>query len=243
MDSNYTAMVTPCAGLSRQKSSRKDRQRGLTLIELLIAISVLAFVAVLGWRGLDTIVRTRAALNEDLERTRGLQLAFAQMQTDSASIASAAQLPNRSPVDIGRDRLTLVRTTGGDGQPTRLQVITYRVRDGVLTRQESAPTRDLNELQKIFSAALNDFNTANAVALQTGVAGMAMRVWDGSGWRAQAPAPQSQSAPPDGRVGKGQRELEVTGRASSAAPTGLEVALQMQQGEATMQKVFLLGAI
>jgi general secretion pathway protein J len=240
MDSKYMTMAKP----SCEQSRRKKRQKGLTLIELLIAISVLAFVAVLGWRGLDTIVRTRTALNEDLEQTRGLQLAFAQMQTDSAKIASATQLPDRSPVDIGRDRLTLVRTTGGDGQPTRLQVITYRVRDGVLTRQESIPTRDLNELQQIFSAALNDFNTANAVVLQTGVDAMTMRVWDGRNWQTnQTSTPQASSQPvaPGGRISKGQ--IMAQGEAASRSLTGLEVALQMQRNEATMLKVFLLGAI
>jgi general secretion pathway protein J len=241
MDSKcMTIAKPPC-----EQSRRKNRQKGLTLIELLIAISVLAFVAVLGWRGLDTIVRTRTALNEDLEQTRGLQLAFAQMQTDSAKIASATQLPDRSPVDIGPDRLTLVRTTGGDGQPTRLQVITYRVRDGVLTRQESIPTRDLNELQQIFSAALNNFNTSGGVVLQTGVAGMVMRVWDGRNWQSnQTSAPQAspqQPAAPGGRVSKGQ--IMAQGEAASRSLTGLEVALQMQRNEATMQKVFLLGAI
>src|SRR6476660_7000846 len=57
----------------------KHGKRGFTLIELLVAISVMAIVAVLGWRGLDSIVRARVALNADLDHTRGLQLAFAQM--------------------------------------------------------------------------------------------------------------------------------------------------------------------
>lgn len=242
MDCRYGTEVQAYCAAPRKKAG----QAGLTLIELLIAISVLAFVAVLGWRGLDTIVRTRTALTEDLEQTRGLQLAFAQMQTDSANIASATQWPNRSPIDIARDRLTLIRTTGGDGQPTRLQVITYRVRDGLLSRQESKATRDLNELQQIFSAALNDFNTSNAVVLQTGVAAMVMRVWDGRNWITQIaaqPSSSPQAARPDGRIGKGQIELQMTGRTLSTAPTGLEVALQMQRGEATMLKVFLLGAV
>src|SRR5690606_20782825 len=111
----WCRMVFDATRLTAGKRWR--RQAGLTLIELLIAISVLAFVAVLGWRGLDTIVRTRVALNEDLAQARGLQLAFAQMQTDSANIASATQLPDRSPIEISRDRLMLVRATGGDGQP------------------------------------------------------------------------------------------------------------------------------
>ena len=232
-------------GSKRIKSIKplSAKASGFTLVELLIAIFVLAIVAVLGWRGLDTIVRTRVALNEDLAQTRGLQLAFAQMQTDAAKIASDTQLPGRSPIEIGNDRLMLVRTTGGDGQPTRLQVITYLVREGILSRKESLPTRDLNELQQIWSAALNDFNTSNAVVLQTGVQSMTMRVWDGKGWRSQTGGSQasSPSAAPGGRVSKGQ--IMAQAAAASNSPTGLEVALRLQEREAAMLKVFLLGAI
>ena len=60
---------------------------GLTLVELLVAISVLGIVATLGWRGLDSITRARASLNRELEQARGLQLAFAQLQTDCANAA------------------------------------------------------------------------------------------------------------------------------------------------------------
>lgn len=228
----------------RRMGRRQSRQRGLTLIELLIAISVLAFVAVLGWRGLDTIVRTRVALNEDLAQTRGLQLAFAQMQTDCANIASPMQLPNRPVIEIGSNRLLLIRATGGDGQPTRLQVITYLVRDGVLFRKEYLPTRDLNEVQQIWSKALNDFNTSDAIVLQTGVVSMGMRVWDGRGWQTNvSSSASSEQEMADGRVSKGQLERQATGRRAAGAPTGLEVALQLQQAEASMLKVFLLGVL
>jgi general secretion pathway protein J len=40
---------------------RSAAPRGFTLIELLVAITILAIVAVLGWRGLDGIVRARVA--------------------------------------------------------------------------------------------------------------------------------------------------------------------------------------
>lgn len=231
--------------LSKRRSAA-GRQRGLTLIELLIAISVLAFVAVLGWRGLDTIVRTRTALNEDLAQTRGMQLAFAQMQTDSANVASTLLLPDRLPIDIAPNRLTLIRTTGGDGRPTFLQVISYRVQDGVLARREYQPTRDLNEVQQIWQTALNDFNTGNAVVLQNGVASMAMRVWDGKVWRTSIAAPNASQAAGagGGRVSaKGQIMQQAQGTAQTSRPTGLEVALQVQQRESTMLKVFLLGVL
>jgi general secretion pathway protein J len=67
-------------------------RRGFTLIELLVAITILAIVAVLGWRGLDGIIRSRVALTAQMEQTRGMQLAFAQMQSDCENMAAPAQV-------------------------------------------------------------------------------------------------------------------------------------------------------
>ena len=160
------------------------RRSGMTLVELLVAITVLGFVAVLGWRGLDSIVRARIALTSDLEQTRGMQLAFAQLQSDCAHLASPYILPNRAPLSTGPGRLTLIRTVFADNQPTRLQVIAYRVNDGVLTRRESIATRDLRVLDAMWLAALNDTDASPAVALQSDVAAMTMRLWvnGGNGW-------------------------------------------------------------
>ena len=130
-----------------RRAARLPRQAGLTLIELLIAITVLAVVAVLGWRGLDSIVRSRIALSADMERTRGVQLAFAQLERDSANIISPEMFPNRAPLVAEQQRLVLIRKVFTENQPVRLQVVTYRVRNGVLSRRESRPTRDLSELE------------------------------------------------------------------------------------------------
>ena len=201
------------------------RQMGLTLIELLVAISILAFVAVLGWRGLDSIVRSRIALTGDLEQTRGMQLAFAQLQSDCAHLASTAVLPNRMPLAVEQGRLTLVRTVFADNQPSRLQVITYRVKDGMLMRRESAATRDLTELDTLWRAAANDADTTQSVVLQSNVAALTMRLWAKGGWQANSPPP---SAPAN---------------MNGLVPTGLEVALQLQEREGNLLKIFLLGAV
>ncbi len=205
------------------------RHKGLTLIELLVAISVLAFIAVLGWRGLDSIARARIALTADLEQTRGMQLAFAQLQSDCAHLASTAVLPDRMPLAVGQGRLTLVRTVFADNQPSRLQVITYRVKDGLLTRRESVATRDLTELDALLLAAANDTETNQAVVLQSGVAALTMRLWANGGWHAGVDTP-----PPVAPAGM---------NASLLVPTGLEVALQLQGSESSLLKIFLFGAV
>ena len=42
-----------------QKMPTVQRQRGFTLIELLIAITLMAVLAGLSWRGLDSLMRSR----------------------------------------------------------------------------------------------------------------------------------------------------------------------------------------
>jgi general secretion pathway protein J len=211
---------------------RAAKQRGLTLIELLVAISVLGVVAVLGWRGLDSIVRARISLTSDLEQTRGMQLAFAQMQSDCAHLVSTSVLPNKLPLAAGHGRLALIRTVFADNQPSRLQVVAYQVRDGMLARQESVATRDLVELDKLWQSVTNDTAANNedmgqAVTLQSDVTSMTMRLWINGGWIAG----EAVSLPAAGPS------------ANPQLPSGLEVTMQLLGRDNGMLKIFLLGAI
>ena len=202
---------------------------GLTLIELLVAISVLGFVAILGWRGLDSIVRARFALTSEMEQTRGIQLAFSQLQSDCAHLADSHILPNRQSISIAQDRLTLIRAINTDNQPSRLQVIRYAVRKGILTRHESIPTRDLTVLDTMWLAATNDVGTGSGVKLQSDVAELTMRLWIKDRWHTanSSPLPTASASPP----------------VDPLSPTGLEIKLQLRGHSTTLLKVFLLGVV
>lgn len=193
---------------------------GFTLIELLVAISILAIVAVLGWRGLDSIVRARTALSENLEQTRGLQLAFAQLQSDCFNLTPTANLVNRLPLQTAGQTLLMVRNVMSDNQPIRLQAVMYRVRAGVLTRWESPAVRDLGELDRWLQYARTDATTSQEVKLQNGVAAMVLRSWN-NGWHDD----DNLIAP------NGVNET-----------TGLEVTLQLKDRPTGLRKIFLLGA-
>ena len=212
--------------------ARRTRHRGLTLIELLVAISVLGVVAVLGWRGLDSIVRARIALTDNLEQTRGMQLAFAQLQSDCAHLANPYLLPNSAPLFTAQNQLTMVRTVFADNQPTRLQVVSYQVQNGMLTRRESLATRDIAVLNSLLLNARNNTDSSPAVVLQSGVSAMTMRFWinGGNTWLTNlgmlTPTP-----------------VVPGGVASPALLTGLEVTLHLSGINTGMLKVFLLGAV
>ena len=220
-------------------SSRLPGEAGLTLIELLIDITILAVVAVLGWRGLDSIVRSRIALSAEMERTRGVQLAFAQLERDCANIISPEMFPNRPPVVAEQQRLVLIRKVFIENQPVRLQIVSYRVRNGVLSRRESRPTRDLGELETAW--LINDDSLVREeVALEAGVSAMTVRVWASNAvaWRAvdiNAPQAVAGAAPP-----------AIPGVVSPNNTTtlkGLEISLQLEAASSPLTKVFLLGAV
>jgi general secretion pathway protein J len=219
------------------------RRGGFTLIELLVAITILAFIAVLGWRGLDGIIRSRSALTSTMEQTRGLQLAFAQMQSDCANLATTVLLRSRANLQVEDNRITMVRLVLAENQPSRLQVVAYRVRDGVLTRRESAATRDLLQLDALWQAALSDTDPAASVALQSGVQTMSMRYWlPGSGgpgtggWSLGAGVSTATSAPVP-------VPTPLVPAPSGVRPTGMEVSMTLQGQEVPLVKSFLLGAI
>jgi general secretion pathway protein J len=195
-------------------------------------------VAVLGWRGLDSITRARVSLNQELEQTRGQQLAFAQMQTDCTNVVNALELDGRAPVQIDPARITLIRRTQPEAQPGALQVVTYRLRQGWLTREESPPTRDLTRLEQYAQLAAS--SAQPQVRLQSGVQAMNLRVWadDGRGWRnpnaADSNMPTSRAALMNPAAGT---------TATQIVWSGLEVALQLPGQQASLMKVFMLGSV
>lgn len=215
-------------------TKRTLKVSGFTLIELLVAITVLAVVAVLGWRGLDSIVRARVGLTSELEQTRGAQLCFAQLENDSAHLAGSNLLGNRETLRAVQQRLVMIRTVYEDNQPTRLQVVAYRLQEGILSRRESIPTRDLEALDGDWQRALTETDNLPAVNLQSNVLAFDLRTWntDNNAWRVGINAPAA--TPTEDFTSLLAKPVGVI--------TGLEVSLQLQGRAAPILKLFLLGA-
>jgi general secretion pathway protein J len=211
-------------------------QQGLTLIELLVAISILVFIAVLGWRGLDSITRTRESLNHELEQARSLQLTLAQWQIDCANAVDADLLDGHSSLLLENGQFTLARRVQMEAQPSVLQIVAWRLNQGVLSREASSPTRDLTQLNAGRQRAY--IGGESAVKLLSGVNSVSFRVWasDGRGWRAWDPGKQAM-------VSHGALANPQTGKTSTQLNwRAVELSLYLSDRAVPLTKIFLLGA-
>ena len=204
------------------------KNRGFTLLELLVAISVLSVVAVIAWRGLDSLVATRERLEPEVDETRAMLVAFGQMERDLSQVANpdflglAASPLNVRPAD-GAMMIEIARVAAAvPDRATEVQTVYYRVVDGTLVRQATPP---LPHFQPTNSDAIEN------ARLIGNVRSMDVRIWrTGVGWvgsDAGSEAAAASAAP-------------ATGGRNQPAP-GVEVTLTRTDGR-TYRRVFLVSA-
>lgn len=102
-------------GKQHRPASVLQTQAGFTLIEILVAIVLMAFVSLIAWRALDSVTRTSAHLDRNTEATLSTLRAFEQFERDIA-LRATIELP-LSPEDGNRPQLD------EDGLPIRKRLL------------------------------------------------------------------------------------------------------------------------
>jgi len=204
------------------------KTRGFTLLELLVAISVLSVVSVIAWRGLDSLVATRERLEPEVDETRAMLVAFGQMERDLSQVVNpdflglASSPLNVRPAD-GAMMIEVARVAAAvPDRATEVQTVYYRVVDGTLVRQATPP---LPYFQPSNSEAIE------SARLMGNVRSMDVRVWrTGVGWVLPGENTEGTAAP---------GVPAPTGR-NQPAP-GIEVTLTRTNGR-IYRRVFLVSA-
>ena len=135
------------------RSMASKNIRGFTLVELLVAIGIMALMAGLSWRGIDGMTRTQARLQQRADQVLRLQAGLGQWTAD---LDALVQLPNTQALDWDGRALRITRrstVSAGDG----LLVVAWTRRDvdgiGQWLRWQSAPLLTRAELQSAWTTA------------------------------------------------------------------------------------------
>lgn len=206
--------------------------RGMSLIELLVAMLLLSLMTVMGWRALDGILASRVALTAQLDAMRGHQLAFAQLETDCAQLMRSAAVDGLPTFSAAQGRLVLLRSVSSEGGADQMQVVVYQADGAQLMRSASAATRDFAPLREIWKAAVSGAATLAGAALDQQVSAFELRTWNGGAWRPVAAAANA--------AGPRLRTRRVVRPAVTDA-SGLQVILRPAGGVAPLTRMFMLG--
>ncbi|KVD62521.1 type II secretory pathway protein [Burkholderia ubonensis] len=156
------------------------RARGFTLIEMLVAIALLAVIALLSWRGLDATIRGRDDIASNLAQTRLLGRYFSQLQFDLLNLVTADEVFG-PPLRLRPNELVLVRHLGVGGGPAHVQVVRYQLKGRELARSASQPLASLAELED----ALHHMDDFAKVVVSRDARAMRLAVWIApGGWTA-----------------------------------------------------------
>ena len=187
--------------------------RGFTLLELLVAITLLAILAVIAWRGLDSMTRTHEALAQRDERIEALKTAYAQFDADCTQLADPNTL-SRSPVEVDANRVLMVRDRRDDGQPPAWQVVLYRIVDGRLERLQTQPITNRGDLRNALDNLRQGGVGAARYLLANNVDSISARAWiEPGGWMDNTGALSAALFP------AGSNTTTLTGLPSASTPS------------------------
>lgn len=153
------------------------------MIELLVAIAVMAIMAGLAWRGLDAMLRTRTQVQTYSEQLQALQVGLAQW---SADLDALLPLPNTPALDWDGRALRLTRRNVND---SGLLVVAWTRRaddGGRWLRWQSAPLQSRGDLQDAWLRAAQWAQNPSTADRQQEVAVLPLAQWQVFYYRADA---------------------------------------------------------
>ena len=151
------------------------RARGFTLIEVLVALVIMATMAVMSWRGIDALLKSRDIAQSHLDQTVRLQTVLAQWEQDLRSLQDSRVVPPLS-FDGASMRITRQQALG-------MQVVAWTVRSGSLFRWEGPTVQTVAALEDSYqrSQQLLAQEDVQLKALE-GVNGWQVFYYRGNGW-------------------------------------------------------------
>lgn len=205
----------------------RRRYRGFTLVELLVAIAVMAVLSLMSWRAIDGMYRTQSLTRERADSLTELQGALGQWVADLDAVVPQASV---NAIDFDGLVLRLVRRdvmdTPVQSQGLRVVAWTRQSTTGQWARWQSPALRTQAELLAAWQQATQWAQATRDEAVPGEVRLMPVAAWELFYYRNDTWAnPLSASGAP---------APDTTGQnnASASLPEGVRVVLQLPPGAA-----------
>lgn len=206
----------------RSPYSASGLSSGFTLVEVLVAMMIMAILAVMAWQGVDGIVRARDTTQARLEQTLRLNTVLAQWEQDLAAVQESTAVPG-----LTFDGATLRITRRAEGG---LQVVTwslYPAPEGSpgsdWLRWAGPPTAFSNELQETWMRT-QQFQGSEPGQLRTlgGLSQWQVYCYRGNSW-SNCQSTGNLAPEPDQPASAPQRQRQ-------ALPSGIRLVLDFAGG-------------
>ena len=166
----------------------KPSQQGFTLIEVMVAIMLMALVSLIAWRGLDSVTRADQHLQASTEQTEALLRVLNQLQRDLSLRASVElNAPNTAQEQADKAAgLAAVTVRSSDSKGFRLDVIRSApvAGDGLQRVRWWLKGDDLYRAAAPARARFPLPAAKDGVLVLSGVSDLQVRVWEADkGWR------------------------------------------------------------
>jgi general secretion pathway protein J len=172
---------TATLGKALRRRPLRHLARGFTLIEVLVALSVMALLALMSWRGLDGMARVQADMRERVDGVVSVQTGLSQWSSDLDAVVETALV---SAIDYDGRVLRLTRRDASlAGSPLRVVGWARRVIDGAQdgraawARWQSQPLRTRAELQEAWQQVERWAQSPSAADRQREVAVLGLDQW------------------------------------------------------------------
>ena len=225
------------------RASFRSSAHGFTLIELLVAISLMALMAVLSWRGLDGISRAQTQLQQRSDDVQALQATLGQWGADLDAMEEQPDMPS---LDWdGRAMRILRRGSADPGEGLRVVAWARRNVDGVgqWLRWQSPELRTRGELDLAWQKAQLWAQTPSDEDRLREVRMVALDAWQifyyrGNAWTnplSSAGVDQAAvvvASPPADPASAPTAVATAAAAATDATPDGVRLVLELSAGQA-----------